>query len=166
MSHVKPSNVPLAGAFGQDVDPHSIKEKTYMRGIYEDYHAHQLQCENEKERAEEGIAVNLAAVQQKVAVDKPVDEGEGVIEVLREVLDKEQPELGVDNHRLGMVVGEEPDGGRQQKDELPENPEDMTLQARGVEGVLEDVRLGDLVFCACEYLERLHYTELTLMLPP
>lgn len=164
MSYVKPSNVPPARVSGQDVDPHSIKESTYMRGIYEDYHTHQLEFENREKGAEEGIAVNLDTVQQGVVVvDKPIDEGGGGgIGVLHRgedvgALDKEQTGLAVGNPPMGLVVGEiaqELDGERQ----------DVPLQSESTEGVPVDDRLGDLVFCTSESLERLHYTELTVIL--
>ncbi|KAF8427581.1 hypothetical protein BGX38DRAFT_455258 [Terfezia claveryi] len=145
MSYVKPSNVPPAQA---DVDPHSIKEKTYMRGIYEDYDAQQLELENGNQRPEEDVAVNLGAVLQGVVADKPVDEGEGDIEVMHEdedrVLDKEQLEPPVDIPLLGLVAGEiaqELDEEEQKKDE---NPEDAALQAENIEDVPEDDRLDYL----------------------
>jgi len=104
MPYVKPLNVPPPRASRQDVDSHPIQEETYMRGIYEDYHAHELAFDNETRV--EGIVVNLDTVQQEVVVDK---QGEGGIEVLDEgedvgLFDKEKLESAVNNSPL-VVVG-------------------------------------------------------------
>lgn len=154
MSYVKLANIPPAPASEQGVDPHSVKEKnTYMRDIYKGYHAHDLKLEDGNKGPEEGIAVNSDAIDPNFEVVGEED---------LEVPDKEQPEPAVHNLPLGLVAGEiaqELDG-----EELKNiNPGGAALEAEGTEDVPED-GLGDLVFCACESLGRLHCTELTMML--